>query len=95
MSELFDIYGLIDNIIIESEEKICTHTIFILYTLVQRIVNKLGLQETFCILGSRNTVIMESPDFSWITDTLNIPHLIVVVSLLFTICIYNLQFCVG
>jgi hypothetical protein len=58
-----------------------------LHTPVQEVVNKLGLQGTFRTPGSGNTAIVGSPDFSWIIDALNIPHPILVVSSLFTICI--------
>ncbi len=88
-SKVFDIDGWTGNTIVESEEKIRAHAIFALHTPVESVVNKLGLQGTFRTPGSGNTAIVGSPDFSWIIDELNIPHPILVVSLLLTICVHN------
>ena len=73
-SEVFDIYELTDDTIVENEEKIRAHAMFTLHSPVQRVVNNLGLQGIFRTPGSGNTAIVGSPDFSWIINAPNIPH---------------------
>ena len=94
-TKAFDIDGLTNDTIVESEEKVRAHAMFTLHTPVERVVNKLGLPGAFRTPASGNTAIVGSPDFSWIIDVLNIPHPILVVSLSLTTCIHNSQFCIG
>ncbi len=60
MYEPFNIYGLTNDTIVESEEKIRAHAKFALHSPVQRVVNKLGLQGAFRTPSSGNAVIVIS-----------------------------------
>jgi len=52
---------------VANEEKIRAHATYALHTPVQDVLEKLGVNGDFALLGGGNVAVVGDPDFSWIT----------------------------